>query len=147
MHFIKLYSLKVAEKCLWVSSSMRGKSLPTPSGREWAIHRRRSNECWNKDSPSIKCQCPSRRVDEQVQVKPTSCPQDGKLFLKADEPQFGQRHEDVKRKWEYYHITIFPERTEFLHKERRGQVNTIVMEHLNSIILNKFRPANKQHTY
>ena len=33
------------------------------------------------------------------------------LSLKADEPQVVQRHEDVERKWEYYHIIIFPERT------------------------------------
>ena len=38
-----------------------------------------------------------KRVDEQVQVRETSCLSDGKLFLKADEPQVGQRHEDMKR--------------------------------------------------
>ena len=31
-------------------------------------------------------------------------------MLKADEPQVGQRHEDVERKREYDHIIIFPER-------------------------------------
>jgi len=31
--------------------------------------------------------------------------------LKAGEPQVGQRHEEVARKWEYYHIIIFPEMT------------------------------------
>jgi hypothetical protein len=31
--------------------------------------------------------------------------------LKADEPQVGQQHEDAERKWEYYHIIIFPEWT------------------------------------
>ena len=35
----------------------------------------------------------------------------GKLSLKVDEPQVGQRHEDVERKREYYHIIIFPART------------------------------------
>jgi hypothetical protein len=37
---IEVDSLKVAEmyeKCLWVSSTVKGKPLPTPSsGREWA---------------------------------------------------------------------------------------------------------------
>ena len=33
-----------------------------------------------------------------------------------------------------------------LHQERRGQVNIIVMEHFNSILFHKSRPANKQHT-
>jgi hypothetical protein len=28
----------------------------------------------------------------------------------ADEPQVGQRHHDVERKREYYHIIIFPEK-------------------------------------
>ena len=36
---------------------------------------------------------------------------DGKLSLKVDETQIGQRHEEVERKREYYHIIIFPERT------------------------------------
>ena len=33
-----------------------------------------------------------------------------------------------------------------LHEERRGQVNTIIMEHFNRILLNKSGPAKKQHT-
>ena len=35
---------------------------------------------------------------------------------------------------------------EILNQERRGQVNTIVMEHFNSILFHKSAPANKQHT-
>ena len=35
---------------------------------------------------------------------------DGKRSLKADEPQVGQRREDMERKREYY-IIIFPENT------------------------------------
>ena len=70
----------------------------------------------------------------------TSCPQDGKLSLKVNKPQIGQGHEDVDWKWEYY-------RLEMLHQERRGQVNTIVMEQLNSILFHMSRPANKQHIY
>jgi hypothetical protein len=31
--------------------------------------------------------------------------------LKADKPQFGQRHEDVEIKLEYHQIIIFPEMT------------------------------------
>ena len=38
-------------------------------------------------------------------------PGGAKLSLKADEPQVGQRHENVERNWEYYHIIIFPEQT------------------------------------
>ena len=34
----------------------------------------------------------------------------GTLWLVVT-PQVGQQHEDVKKKWEYYHIIIFPERT------------------------------------
>ena len=48
--------------------------------------------------------------DERAEVKATSCPQDGKLSLKADEPQVGQGHEDEGRKLENYLIIIFPER-------------------------------------
>ena len=35
---------------------------------------------------------------------------------------------------------------EILHQEIRGQLKTIVMEHLNGILFHKFGPANKQHT-
>ena len=66
------------------------------------------NESRNNDSPSTKNQRPFRRADEWVRVRATSCPYDGKLSLKADEPQVGLRHEDVERKLEY--IIIFPER-------------------------------------
>ena len=66
--------------------------------------------------------------------------------MKADEPQVGQLQEEVKRKPEYYQF--FPlKRLEILHQERRGQVNTIVMEHFNSILFHKSEPANKQQTY
>jgi hypothetical protein len=35
---------------------------------------------------------------------------------------------------------------EILHKKRRGQVKTIVMEHFNGILFHKSGLANKQHT-
>ena len=35
---------------------------------------------------------------------------------------------------------------EILHQERRGQVKTKVIEHLNGILFHKSRPANKQQT-
>ena len=90
--------------------------------------RRRLIECRDKDSPSTKCQQPSQRVDERVEVRATSCPQDEKLSLKADEPQACQKHEDVERKGEYYYIIIFSMKgLEILHQERRGQVKIIVM--------------------
>ena len=38
-------------------------------------------------------------------------------------------------------------RLEILHQERRGQVNTIVMEHFNNILFYKSEPSNKQYTY
>ena len=47
---------------------------------------------------SIKCQQPSWRSDEQVEVRETFCPYDGKISLKADEPKVGQWHEDMERK-------------------------------------------------
>ena len=50
-------------------------------------------------------------IDERANVKATFCPQDGKLCLKADESQVGQRHENVKRKWQYYYNIIFSDWT------------------------------------
>jgi hypothetical protein len=38
------------------------------------------------------------------------------------------------------------ERLEILHQERRGQVNTRVVEHINSIPFHKSGPATNQHT-
>ena len=63
--------------------------------------------------PSFKCQRPSQRADERVEIRATSYPEnkDGKLSMKADELQVGQWHEDLERKREYYHIIIFPQRT------------------------------------
>ena len=54
--------------------------------------------------------------------------------MKADEPQFGQWHEDVERKREYYQITNLPE---ILHHGGRGRVNTIVLELFKSIFFHK----------
>ena len=51
------------------------------------------------DSPSTNCQQPSQSVDEQVEVRGTSCPQDGKLSMKADEPQVGQRHGPANKQY------------------------------------------------
>ena len=61
--------------------------------------------------------------NERVEAKATSCPRDGKIPLKADEPQICQRHENVERKRIYYHIIILFERLEILHQERRGHDN------------------------
>ena len=74
-------------------------------------HRRGRNESRNTDSPSTKCQWSSRKTDEQVEVRATSCLEDGKLSLKVDEPQVGQRRGHVERKREYHHIIIFLEGT------------------------------------
>jgi hypothetical protein len=48
--------------------------------------------------------------------------------LNSNEPQVGQRHEDVKTKREYYHIIIFPKVIEILYQERKGHMKTIAME-------------------
>ena len=70
----------------------------------------RPNESRDEDSSSTKYQRPYRREDERLEARTTSCPYDGKLSLKADELQVGQRHEDVEMNWEYYQIVIFPEK-------------------------------------
>ena len=71
--------------------------------------RRGPNESRDKDSPPTNCQRPRRRANEQVELMITSCLWNGKMSLKVDEPQVDQQSEDVERKWEYYHIIIFPE--------------------------------------
>ena len=54
---------------------------------------------------------PTAFSNDRVEVRATSCPKDEKLSLKADGPQVGQRHGDMERKREYYHIIMFPEKT------------------------------------
>ena len=67
-----------------------------------------------------------------------------KISLKADEPQLGQRYEDVERKWITTTLLFSLERLEILPQERRGQVHTLVMERLNTILFHKSWPAVKQ---
>ena len=80
------------------------------------------------------------RTDERVEVRATSCPQDRELSLKADEPQVGQRHEDVERNQEYYHIIVFPEWTYEVYDqvldrigEKRTLINNIIRRIINWI--------------
>ena len=44
-------------------------------------------------------------------------------------------------------ILFFLKKLKILHQERRGEVNTIVMEHFKSILFDKSGPANKQHAF
>jgi hypothetical protein len=62
--------------------------------------------------------------------------------MKANEPQISQEHKDVNTTTLLFSLKGL----EILYQERRGQLNTIVMEHFNSILLQS-RPANKQYTY
>ena len=50
--------------------------------------------------------------------------------MEVDEPQVGQRREDIERQRGYYHLIISLKGLEIFHQERRGQVNTVVMEKL-----------------
>ena len=134
---------------LLASSSVKRTPLPTPpSGRERATSQT-ANAKGDRMNPGIrilpstKCQWPSRRADGRIEVRTTSCLQDGKLSLKVDKPQVGQRNEDVEIEWEYYHIIIFSKRTRnFTSRKKR----TLAMEHFNGILFHKFGAANKHHT-
>ena len=42
-------------------------------------------------------------------------------------------------------LLFFLKGLDILHKGRRGQVNTIVMEYFKIILFHKFEPAKKQH--
>ena len=53
--------------------------------RRWLILEE-PNESQNTNSSCTKCQRPCQRADERVEVRATSCPQDGKLSLKVNEP-------------------------------------------------------------
>ena len=70
--------------------------------------------------------------------------------MKADEPQIGQRQEDVEGEREYYRIIILLfslKGLEILQQERRRQMSTIEMEHFNSNLFHKSGPGNKQNSY
>ena len=67
--------------------------------------------------------------------------------MKADEPQVGQRHEDVERKHENYHVIIFPEISSNF-KSRKEWTNEYhndgTFQHM---LFHNSGPANQQHTY
>jgi hypothetical protein len=52
----------------------------------------------NPGIPSTKRHRPFQRADERLEARETSCRWNEKLSLKADEPQVGQRHEDMAMK-------------------------------------------------
>ena len=101
--------------------------------------RRGLNKSLDKNFPSTKCQRTSLRADERVVVRVTSCPQDEKLSLKADEPH-ANCMKGLKGNGNTTTLLFSLKGLEILHKEK-----TIVMEHFNGILFQKFRPANKQH--
>ena len=100
-------------------------------------------------NPGIKILCtkfqrPSRRTYERAEVMSTFSPQDGKLSLKADEPQNGMKI--WKGMGSTTTLLFFLKGLDILHQERRGKEKTIVLEHFNGILFHKSRHANKQHT-
>ena len=100
-----------------------------------AQRRREPNESLDKDSPSTKCQRPSREVAEREEIMKNSCPQDGNHNLAKG-----------MKMWKGNgNTTTFPWK-EILNQERREQVKTIVMEHFNGILFHKSGLANKQRT-
>jgi hypothetical protein len=46
----------------------------------------------------------------------------------------------------FYLLLFSLKELEILHQERKGQLQTIVMRHLNGIPFHKSQPANNQHT-
>ena len=90
--------------------------------------RRGSNESRDKDSPSTKSQRPSRRADERVEARITSCPWDEKLSLKADESLLANGTKMLKGNGNTTTLLFSLKRFEIVHQERRGQVKSIVME-------------------
>ena len=77
----------------------------------------------------------------------TPCPQDGKLSFKDDELLVGDGMKMWKGNGNTATLVFSLKGLEILHRERKGHVNTIVMEHFNSILFHKSGPANKHHTY
>ena len=68
--------------------------------------------------------------------------------MKAEEPEIGQRHEDMENKWEYYHIFSPRKDSENLHQEGTGTNEHSSDETLQQNSLPRVEgPINKQHTY
>ena len=70
-----------------------------------------------------------------MKVKATSFPKDGKLSLKADEPQVGQRQEDVERNWEYYHIIISQEWTCEIYDASSYQLDISIIHNSSDLLI------------
>ena len=104
-------SLKIPErhdKCHRISSSVKGKSLSTPSGRET------TNVGGNQMNPGIRS-LPLPSVNDLLGGLISGYRSEQLLvfrmgnYPKSECPQVGQQHKDVERKPENYHIIIFPE--------------------------------------
>ena len=72
---------------------------------------------------------------------------EGKLSFKAEEPEIGHWYEDMGGKRENDHIIIFPEKVWNFTLGKKRTLNTIVIDHFNSILFHKSGTANQQHTY
>ena len=103
--------------------------------------RRRPNESQDKDSPSTKCQ-----IMAFWEGGWTSKGQYNRITRRVN-----GKFSDCLNVWKGNGNTttlLFSlEGFEILYQERRREMNTTIMEHFNSILFHKSRPANKQRTY
>ena len=77
---------------------------------------------------------PGGRMNGQ-KVRATSCPQNGKISLKADEPQVDQRHEDVERNGNTTTLLFSLKRLGILYQETREQVKVIVLYCIKGVVI------------
>ena len=66
--------------------------------------------------------------------------------MKPDGLEVGQSHGDVRKETEILPNLFSLIELEILHQERRGQVNSIAMEHFKSDLFHKFGPTNQHYT-
>jgi hypothetical protein len=144
-------SLKVPEKykkCLQVSSSVKRISLFTlPGGRKWATSQRANVE-GDRMYPGIGIlPLPSANILLGRRMS------EGILSLWWETILEGGYTTSWPTAWRCWKenvntTTLFYLKVlEILYQERRGQVNTLVMEQFNSILFHNSGSVNKQHTY
>ena len=123
---------------------MKGNTLSTPLRGRDAKLRKRPNEFGDKGSPSTKCQWPSQRSDERVEVTEL-------LFLRMGKYPWIRMSDSWPGAWRCGKETgilphyYFPWKDlEILLQERRWRH---VMVHFNMILFHKSGSANKQYAY
>jgi hypothetical protein len=147
-------SLKVPErneKCFWVSSSVKEKTLFTPIGREWATPKT-ANVGGEWENSGIRI-LPLLSANGILGGKIRGYRLEQFLIFRIENYPWRRMNHKLANGMKIWNangntttLLFSPKGLEILHQERRWLVDTLLMEHFESILSHKSGPINKQHT-